>query len=57
MQLELSDAERETLTRFLRSAIDADHCPLSPLLLPLRNQESDDEQRRDAASKAVKGSR
>jgi hypothetical protein len=36
LQLELSDAEREALARFLRSAIDADRYPLSPRLAPLK---------------------
>jgi hypothetical protein len=35
MQLELSDAKRDALARFLRSAIDADRYPLSPRLAPL----------------------
>src|SRR5271169_6832641 len=36
MQLELADAERDALARFLRSAIDADRYPLSPRLTPLK---------------------
>lgn len=34
--LELSDAERDALGRFLRSTIDADRYPLSPRLAPLK---------------------
>jgi hypothetical protein len=37
MQLELSDAERDALARFLRSAIDADRYPLYPRLAPLKS--------------------
>jgi hypothetical protein len=36
MQLELSDAERDALARFLRSEIDTDRYPLSPRLAPLK---------------------
>jgi hypothetical protein len=35
MQPERSDAERDALARFLRSAIDADRYPLSPRVAPL----------------------
>jgi hypothetical protein len=36
MQLELSDAEREALARFLRSAIERDRYPPSPRFAPLK---------------------
>jgi hypothetical protein len=36
MQLELPDAERDVLARFLRSAIDVDRYPLSTRLVPLK---------------------
>lgn len=36
MQLELSDAERDALARFVLSATDADRYPLSPRLAPLK---------------------
>ena len=36
VQLEFSDAERDALARFFRSAIDTDRYPLSPRLAPLK---------------------
>jgi len=36
MQLDLTDAKREALVRFLRDGIDRDRYPLSPRLAPMR---------------------